>query len=73
MIGAIKPSKAFYDYVLNDLQCEPKECMMIGDSIANDIIGAKSAGMNVCFYNSRQKAVPADVVIDYEIRSMREN
>ena len=46
--------------------------MMIGDSIANDIIGAKSAGMDVCFYNARQKAVPADVVVDYEIRSMRE-
>ena len=71
-IGAIKPSTLFYDHVLNDLQCDPQECLMIGDSITNDMIGAKSAGMDVCFYNTRQKVVPVEVVVDYEIRKIRE-
>ena len=71
-IGTIKPSKAFYEYVLRDLQCDPKECLMIGDSITNDIIGAKDAGMDVCFYNPRQKSMPEGIVVDYEIRKLRQ-
>lgn len=69
---SIKPSKQFFDYVIGDLQCNPKECLMIGDSITNDILGAKAAGMDVCFYNIKKKDLPKDLQIDYVINSIQE-
>ena len=71
-IECIKPSKQFFEYVLRDLECAPKECLMIGDSLSNDIIGAKAAGMDVCFYNIKKKAVPEGIQIDYVIDSIQE-
>ncbi len=66
-IGYIKPSRKFFKYVIEDLACEPYQCLMIGDSITNDIIGAKSVGMDVCFYNIKSKDKPESICIDYEI------
>lgn len=71
-ISLIKPTNAFYRYILSDLNCKADQCLMIGDSIANDIIGAKAIGMNVCYYNASDKKVPDDVLIDYEIRSIHD-
>ena len=50
-MGVIKPAKEYFDYILRDLNCSPVQCLMIGDSIINDIVGAKKSGMDVCFYN----------------------
>ncbi len=69
-IKSIKPSKKFFDYVFQDLGCNPHECLMIGDSISNDILGAKSIGMDVCFYNPKKKGKPNDIMIDYEINNI---
>ena len=70
-IGYIKPSKKFFDYLIQDLGCNPCECLMIGDSVTNDILGAKEAGMDVCFYNIKKKDTPKDIVIDYEINNIQ--
>lgn len=67
----IKPSEKFFRYILNDLACEPSECLMIGDSLTNDIVGAKSVGMDVCFYNIRKKDIPEYVSVDYEINELK--
>lgn len=72
VIGCIKPSKQFFEYVIRDLECNPKECLMIGDSLTNDILGAKTAGMDVCFYNLKKKVLPKDLLINYEINSIQE-
>ena len=71
-VGAIKPTAAFFEYVLRDLGCRPEECLMVGDSLSNDMRGAKAAGMDVCWYNPRKKAMPEDVEIDFVIGSLRE-
>lgn len=71
-IGFIKPTGDFYKYVMNDLKCKPEECLMIGDSIANDMIGAKSVGMDVCYYNAIGKRKPENVLVDYEIKSIHD-
>ncbi|MEH1942085.1 MAG: HAD family hydrolase [Nostoc sp.] len=44
-IGYEKPNIRFYDYVINDLNIEKKECIMIGDSYDADIAGALRAGI----------------------------
>lgn len=70
-IGFIKPSKEFFEYMIRDLQCNPGECLMIGDSITNDMAGAKAVGMDACFYNVKNKKKSDTVIIDYEIESIK--
>lgn len=43
--GCEKPEKAFYELCIKKAGCLPKECLMIGDSLEKDILGAKAAGM----------------------------
>ncbi len=69
-MNTIKPAEEFFRYIISDLECEPGECLMVGDSITNDIMGAKKVGMDVCFYNVRNKDIPEKVMVDYEIKSI---
>lgn len=71
-IGFIKPTADFYNYVMSDLKCRPEECLMIGDSITNDMEGAKAAGMDVCYYNAKGKNKPENVSVDYEVNSIHD-
>ena len=71
-IGRIKPTEDFYNYIMKDLKCRVDECLMIGDSITNDIVGAKSIGMNVCYYNVKGKIKPENLLVDYEVNSIND-
>ena len=71
-VGHIKPSKEFFDAMMQDLGCEANDCLMIGDSLTNDIIGAKEAGMDVCYYNRKKRSSEGGIHIDYEINSISE-
>lgn len=71
-IGFIKPTEDFYNYIMSDLKCRVDECLMIGDSITNDIVGAKSIGMNVCYYNVKGKIKPENLLVDYEVNSIND-
>ena len=71
-IRFIKPTEDFYNYIISDLKCRLDECLMIGDSIANDIVGAKAIGMNVCYYNAKCKRKPENISVDYEVNSINE-
>lgn len=71
-IGYIKPTGDFYNYVMDDLKCKSEDCLMIGDSITNDIIGAKAIGMDVCYYRPKDKRKPENVLVDYEVTSIHD-
>lgn len=71
-MGYIKPTKDFFLHIIQDLSCKPEECLMIGDSMTNDIIGASSLGMDTCYYNPRGKDIPDDIKVQYEIRKIGE-
>ena len=45
VIGAEKPSLAFFQAVLNGLDCLPDEVVMIGDNYEKDVRGAAAAGL----------------------------
>ncbi len=50
-IGAGKPSKEFFDHVKNHIQWfEPKEALVIGDSLSSDIKGGIDAGIPTCWF-----------------------
>lgn len=71
-MGVIKPTRDFYEYILKDLNCTPDQCLMIGDSVTNDVIGAKNVGMDACYYNPKHKEINKDVRCDYIISSLKE-
>lgn len=40
-----KPEKAFFLSAIEEFQCQPNECIMIGDDVKDDIHGAQGCGM----------------------------
>lgn len=71
-MGVIKPTDEFYKYMLDDLGVSPAECLMIGDSVMNDIKGAQGVGMAVYYYNPKNRELEKGISTDYMISSIRE-
>ena len=49
--GYKKPQKEIFHFAISEVSAYPSNCIMIGDNIENDIIGAYKAGINQIFYN----------------------
>lgn len=62
-----KPQKEYFDYIINVLGCKKKDCLMVGDSLANDIGGANNAGIHSCYYNPGAYNNCTDIKPTYEI------
>ena len=70
-LHCVKPSLQFFNAVIEGLGCRPEECLMIGDSLSNDVRGAKGAGMKTCWYK-RVKPDAVNTEADIAILSMLE-
>jgi len=46
LIGFRKPSADFYSALVRELDCNPAEMLMVGDDYANDVLGARRAGLS---------------------------
>ncbi|MBQ9729850.1 MAG: HAD-IA family hydrolase [Clostridia bacterium] len=55
-IGAIKPQAAFFESVLKGVGAKEEKCLMVGDSLSSDMLGAQRAGIDFVFYNGRKSA-----------------
>lgn len=71
-IGYIKPSREFFEYMLQELRAFSKECLMIGDSISSDILGAHNVDIDTCWYNQNEKANKYGIKPTYEVKSLHE-
>lgn len=81
-IGASKPSKAFFLHALSEINAElekrgeaalnPKEILMVGDSLTSDIAGALGVGFQTCFFDKHQKGETGDLPIDHVIGKLEE-
>jgi len=58
VIGADKPSPAFYQAVLNGLDSPPEQIVMVGDNYENDVRGAAAAGLWSIWYNPAGEPAP---------------
>jgi putative hydrolase of the HAD superfamily len=47
-VGVRKPDPAIFRYALEQLGVAPERALMVGDSVLNDIAGAKALGMKTC-------------------------
>ena len=71
-IGRIKPEKEYFEHILHTLNAKPEECLMVGDSLHNDIAGANGVNIASCYYNPLGKINNTSIIPTYEIRDFNE-
>ena len=72
-IGIRKPEPGIFLHAASMLKLQPRECLYVGDSYANDVTGAIKAGMAVCWFNREQvKPADGDIKPDFEISDLTE-
>ena len=72
-MGCAKPEKRFFDLVAAAIPgFDPKEALVIGDSLSSDIRGGINAGLDTCWFNPKGKEGRDDIRPDYEVRSLSE-
>ncbi|WP_458120110.1 HAD family hydrolase [Paenibacillus sp. Z6-24] len=57
-LGIAKPDTGLFRHVEQSMNIRPEESYYIGDSYANDIVGAKRAGWQSIWMNPRQHQIP---------------
>jgi len=71
-LGARKPDTAFFLALLGRLGVRPHEAVMVGDSYAEDVVGAKRAGLSAVWWNERRRVCPDPCPLyDAELLEMR--
>jgi HAD superfamily hydrolase (TIGR01509 family) len=73
VIGIRKPDPAIFLKAASLIHIKPAECLYVGDSYINDVIGAKNAGMQACWFNS-ESIKPQDETVkpDFIISKLEE-
>lgn len=77
-LGVSKPSKDFFIKALEEInrnrieKIQMDECVMIGDSMTSDMMGAFNSGMKSIFFNKHKKNFPADERVDYYVNELKE-
>ena len=49
--GHKKPHLPIFDYILEQVGADRRRCLMVGDNLKTDILGARNAGIDQVFYN----------------------
>lgn len=68
--GCLKPHRGIFDFALDHAAVNGSECIMIGDNPVTDISGARDAGIDQIYYNSR--ACEDHIEPTYKIGSLQE-
>lgn len=72
-IGTPKPHPDFFQACFEKIpNFQKNRTIIIGDSLTSDMKGGFGAGIATCWYNPNAAALPSDIRIDYDIRSLRE-
>ncbi len=65
MSGFLKPDKRIFEYTLTKINAGCQDCIMIGDDLEADVLGARNAGIDAIYFNpSRHKdytSVPSEI------------
>jgi HAD superfamily hydrolase (TIGR01549 family) len=69
-VGVSKPDPAIFREALQRLDCGPAEAVMIGDSWAADVIGARAAGIRAIWFNRHGAARPEPLADEAEITGL---
>jgi putative hydrolase of the HAD superfamily len=50
-IGFKKPEPQFFGFILQDLNVQPSQAVMVGDSYPTDVLGANTSGLKAVWFN----------------------
>ena len=70
--GVEKPDPRLFQIALDRAGCEPQELVHVGDSVENDVAGARAVGVRSVWLNRNGGESTNDVTPDAEIASLRE-
>jgi putative hydrolase of the HAD superfamily len=68
--GSLKPNKEIFEFALKRCDTHVGECIMIGDSIEVDILGAKNAGIDQVYVN--HLGIEPSIKPTYTVSSLKE-
>jgi putative hydrolase of the HAD superfamily len=68
--GYRKPDVNIFNYAMNSCSATSDECIMVGDGLEVDIIGARNAGWSTVYFNPKE--IPHSEVITHEIKNLNE-
>jgi putative hydrolase of the HAD superfamily len=68
--NCVKPDKKIFDHALHRAKVNAQDCLMIGDSLEADMLGARNAGIDHIFFNPTKIRHHANVT--YEISCLSE-
>ena len=71
-MGVIKPDPAFFAQIFEQMGVTAENCLMIGDSLASDVLGANRVQMDSCWVNVERRKNPTPICPTYEIHSLLE-
>jgi putative hydrolase of the HAD superfamily len=60
-VGCRKPGRAFFEALVAGTGCQPGEVLMVGDDFANDIEGARQAGLGAVLINRKGEPGPGEI------------
>lgn len=72
-IGYQKPDIRFFEEVARKISnFNPKEALLIGDSLTSDMQGANNAGIDCCWFNPKGLKQDKDLHINYEVKTLKD-
>jgi HAD superfamily hydrolase (TIGR01549 family) len=72
-VGIRKPDPEIFLAAAKALKLTPADCLFVGNSYKDDVIGAKNAGMHTCWFNRNKEPVPSKAVYhDIQISRLEE-
>ena len=72
-LGCSKPEKAYFDIVSDMIPgFDPRETIVVGDSLTSDIQGGINAGLDTCWFNPKSKPLPKHIPATYVAQSFSE-
>ncbi|WP_395168130.1 HAD family hydrolase [Piscirickettsia salmonis] len=71
-LGVSKPNSDVFQPILNTLNVQPKDCLLIGDSLTSDYQAALNIGMDFCWFNEKNVKYSGESSPKIEINSLME-
>jgi len=72
-VGVAKPDPAIFDLALARMGDPDRgSVLVVGDSLASDILGGRNSGLDTCWYNPRDEPAQETITPTYTIRRLDE-
>ena len=70
--AAAKPDRHLFELAMREIRCEPAELVHVGDSLPNDVAGARALGIRAVWLNRDRLPNTTGIVPDAEIATLAE-